>query len=378
MNGLISMKLVAVRETSPHEKRCILTPFSAKALQSLGWEVFAPRGIGETASFGDDDFETAGVHWIENVEVALEEADLVMRISPPTLKEICHLKPGSIHISFLRPFENAESLAALARQNIRAIALELIPRTTLSQSMDVLSSQSSLAGYAAVIHGAAQIPNILPMMITPAGTIQPARFFILGAGVAGLQAIATAKRLGAIVEAFDARPSVEEQVKSLGARFLRIDLGETGQTSAGYANALSAEQLAKQQKAMARACANADVIITTAKVFGRKSPILIDDEMIRGMKSGSIILDLAVESGGNVVGSQSETTLTTSNGVRIIGLAAAENGIPHSASLMLSANLANLLQYFNSPDAIFHWNLQNEILKSCAVTADGHQLWHQK
>ena len=228
---------------------------------------------------------------------------MVLRRHKPAPDEIRRLKDGSIHVSYLDPFHEKQLVQALAEHGVSALSMEMIPRTTLAQKMDALSSQASLAGYAAVVLAAERLTRIFPMMMTPAGTIQPARVFIIGAGVAGLQAIATARRLGARVEAFDTRPAVEEQVRSLGARFVEVDLGETGQTKDGYARELTPQQLQKQRDAMAKVCAQSDVVITTAQVFGRKAPLIVTREMIDGMKPGSIDVDMAVESGGNVEGS---------------------------------------------------------------------------
>ncbi|MBA7534664.1 NAD(P) transhydrogenase subunit alpha part 1 [subsurface metagenome] len=249
--------------------------------------------------------------------------------------------------------------------------MELIPRTTLAQKMDALSSQASLAGYVAVILAAERLDKIFPMMMTPSGTIAPTKVFIIGAGVAGLQAIATAKRLGARVEAFDTRPAVEEQVQSLGGKFIKIDLGETGQTKDGYAKALSDEQLAKQRDVMARHCAQSDVVITTAQVFGKKAPIIITKDMVEGMKSGSLIIDLAVETGGNVEGSKLGEEVEN-NGVRIIGLENLPGRVPIHATQMYSSNLAGLIgAFWEDESKSFKLDLEDEIIKGCLVTHQG-------
>jgi NAD(P) transhydrogenase subunit alpha len=238
--------------------------------------------------------------------------------------------------------------------------------------MDVLSSQANLAGYSAVIQAAARLPMVFPMMMTPAGTINPARVFVIGVGVAGLQAIATAKRLGARVEAFDTRPAVEEQVKSLGARFVSIDLGETGQTAQGYAKALTPEQIAKQQAGMAKVCAQSDVVITTAKVFGRKPPRLVTAEMLSGMRAGSIVVDLAVESGGNVEGSKVGEEFVTPNGVRVLGLANLEGIVARHATQVFAANLAAFLEHFwNKETKSLRIDPADELLGACLITHGG-------
>jgi NAD(P) transhydrogenase subunit alpha len=249
--------------------------------------------------------------------------------------------------------------------------MEMIPRITRAQKMDVLSSQSNLAGYVAVIIAAERLDKIFPMMMTPAGTISPARVFVIGVGIAGLQAIATAKRLGARVDAFDTRPVVEEQVKSLGARFVKVDLGETGQTKDGYAKALSDEQLQKQREEMAKVCAASDVVITAAQVFGRKAPLIITEDMIRSMSKGSVIVDLAVETGGNVAGSQPDQEVEV-NGVRIIGLANLPGEVAVNASQMFSANLFALVdEFWNEEEKRFHLDFEDEIIQGCVITYKG-------
>jgi NAD(P) transhydrogenase subunit alpha len=249
--------------------------------------------------------------------------------------------------------------------------MEMIPRITRAQKMDVLSSQANLAGYVAVIIAAERIAKIFPMMMTPAGTISPARVFVVGVGVAGLQAIATAKRLGARVEAFDTRPVVEEQVKSLGARFVKIDLGETGQTKDGYAKVLTEEQLQKQREGMAKVCAASDVVITTAQLFGRKAPLIITDEMVAGMARGSVLVDLAVESGGNIAGSQPDEEVDV-NGVRIIGLANLPGKVAVNASQMFSSNMHALVdEFWDAEQKRFVLDVEDEIIQGCVITHKG-------
>jgi len=262
-------------------------------------------------------------------------------------------------------------VAQLAARRVSAISLELIPRTTRAQKMDALSSQANLAGYVAVLLAAEQSPKIFPMMMTPAGTIAPARVLVIGAGVAGLQAIATARRLGARVEAYDTRPVVEEQVRSLGARFLKIDLGETGQTKDGYAKALTEAQLKKQREAMQKFCALADVVITTAQVFGRRAPILVTAEMLAAMSPGSVVVDGAVESGGNVAGAVAGR-ITERNGVKIVALPNLPGRVPIHASQMLSNNLTALIETFwDAETKRFGLRLEDEIIQGCLVTHAG-------
>ncbi len=247
----------------------------------------------------------------------------------------------------------------------------MLPRTTVAQKMDVLSSQANLGGYMAVIQAAEEMDKILPMMTTPAGTIKPGRVFIIGVGVAGLQAIATARRLGARVEAFDTRPVVEDQVKSLGAKFVKIDLGETGQTKDGYATQLTPEQIRKQKEGMAKACAQADIVITTAQLFGRPAPRIVDAGMIAQMQPGSVIVDMAVETGGNVEGSEVDK-VTEVNGVKIIGFANLPGRVATTASQMYSSNLANFIDHFWDREAKqFNLNLEDELIKGSLMTYEG-------
>jgi NAD(P) transhydrogenase subunit alpha len=269
------------------------------------------------------------------------------------------------------PFNERELIEAFRQKGVTAISMEMIPRITRAQKMDVLSSQANLAGYAAVIVAAERIAKIFPMMMTPAGTISPARVFVIGVGVAGLQAIATAKRLGARVEAFDTRPVVEEQVKSLGARFVKIDLGETGQTKDGYAKVLTEEQLQKQREGMAKVCAASDVVITTAQLFGRKAPLIITDEMVAGMARGSVLVDLAVESGGNIAGSQPDEEVDV-NGVRIIGLANLPGKVAVNASQMFSSNMHALVdEFWDAEQKRFVLDVEDEIIQGCVITHKG-------
>ncbi|HMR67726.1 MAG TPA: NAD(P)(+) transhydrogenase (Re/Si-specific) subunit alpha, partial [Anaerolineae bacterium] len=265
------MKITVPKETNPKEARVPIIPPDVDKLVKLGAEVEVETGLGATIRVPDEDYAGAGAKIVNNRNALLTETDMVLRLRPPELDDVKELPSGVIHISYLDPFFNKPLIEALAAQNVNAICMEMIPRTTIAQKMDALSSQASLGGYVAVIIASERLDKAFPMMMTPAGTLAPARVFIIGAGVAGLQAIATAKRLGARVEAFDTRPVVAEQVKSLGAKFVEVDLGDTGQTTQGYAKQLTAEQLALQQQAMAKHCAQADVVITTAQVFGRRA-----------------------------------------------------------------------------------------------------------
>ncbi len=359
-------------ESAPYEPRAALTPATAQALGKLGFTLHAAPGLGHASHYADTDYAKAGVKLTEDQPGSLAAADLILRVSKPTLPDIARMKRGALHLSFLDPFHEPALLAAFASAGVSAVSLEMIPRTTLAQKMDALSSQASLAGYAAVIEAAQRLGMALPMMMTPAGTIMPARVFVIGAGVAGLQAIATAKRLGARVEAFDTRPVVEEQVRSLGARFVKIDLGETGQTAGGYAKALTPEQIAKQQVGMAKFCAQSDIVITTAKLFGRPAPRVITKTMLDGMKPGSVVVDLAVESGGNVEGSQPGKDIVTANGVKIIGHHCLEGTTAYHATQVLAANFAAWVTHFwDEQQKQFRLDPPDEILKGCLLTHGG-------
>lgn len=365
------MKLFFPRETATGETRAATVPGLIAKLTALGAKVQVESGIGSTINLDDAAYEKAGAAIITNRKAALAEADMVLRLNPPPETELAGMKRGCILISYLDPFFNLERVRTLADAGVAAICMEMIPRSTIAQKMDALSSQANLAGYVAVLQAVNRLDKIVPMMMTPAGTLSPAKVFVIGAGVAGLQAIATAKRLGARVEAFDTRPVVEEQVQSLGARFLKVDLGETGQTSGGYAKELTPEQLELQRLAMAKACAQADIVITTAQLFGRKAPRIITRAMIEGMAAGSVIVDMAAESGGNVEGSEAGRD-TVINGVTVIGAANLAGQVPVAASQMYASNLVNLVEHFwNAETKTFNLDREDEIIKGALLTVGG-------
>ncbi|MCB1234033.1 MAG: NAD(P) transhydrogenase subunit alpha [Verrucomicrobiae bacterium] len=373
------MKIFVPRETDPIETRAALDPEAAGKLVKLGAEVSVESGLGEASSHSDEDYQAAGATVAPDRGASLAEADMVLRVRKPDAAEIGKQKSGAIHISFLDPFNEPDLIAAFAKQGVTAISLEMIPRSTLAQKMDAISSQANLAGYVAVILAANRLKTILPMMMTPAGTISPAKFFIVGIGVAGLQAIATAKRLGARVTAFDVRAEALEQAESLGAKALRIDLGgDTAGTSQGYAKELTPEQLEKQRQEQGKVCAQSDVVITTAKVFGRKPPILIKSDVVASMKPGSLIVDLAAEGGGNVEGIVPGEEVVTDNGVRLIGLANYEGRVPAHATQMLAANFANMIGHFWDAEAkAFKIDLADELQKGCVITHGG-EIVHER
>ncbi len=371
-------RFFAPLETHPAETRAAVAPSTASKLVQLGLEVLVQSGAGLKSDYSDADYQAAGAKIVPDAKSGYEQADIVARVRKPEAADLELVKPGTLHISFLDPFNEKALIDDLAKRDIAAISLEMIPRSTLAQKMDALSSQANLAGYAAVTVATDRMRKILPMMMTPSGTISPARFFIIGVGVAGLQAIATAKRLGARVEAFDTRPVVEEQVKSLGAKFVKVDLGDTGQTDQGYAKELTPEQLEKQRQEMAKACARADVVITTAKLFGRKAPQILNKEVLDQMQPGSVLVDLAVESGGNIEGSKAGEEIVTDNGVRILGPENLEGYYPKDATLMLASNFYNLIEHFWDEEAKdFKYDLEDEILSGCLITKDG-AIVHEK
>jgi H+-translocating NAD(P) transhydrogenase subunit alpha len=364
------MKLLILKEQDQNETRITALPEAVKKLVALEAVVQVESGLGGPLHIADAAYTEAGAEIVTDTAAALAEADMVLRLGKPEGAD--GLKIGAIHISYLDPFVDLENVKKFAEAGVSALCMEMIPRTTIAQKMDALSSQASLAGYSAVLQAAAKLQRSLPMMMTPAGTLSPCKVFIIGAGVAGLQAIATAKRLGARVEAFDTRPVVEEQVQSLGAKFLKIDLGETGQTDGGYAKELTPEQIAKQQEAQGKAIAKADIVITTAKLFGRPAPRLITDAQIAAMVPGSVIVDMAAGSGGNVEGSEPDKDVVK-HGVTIIGDTNLEGRVPYDASQMYGSNLVNLVSHFwDKESKQFQLKMDDEIIKGALITHDGN------
>ena len=365
------MQIGVLKETFPGENRVAVAPDAAKKLVKLGAALTVEATAGEGCGFMDGDYAEAGAEVSAKRKDLLAKSDVILRIRKPEAAEIGQLQQGCIHISYLDPFNEGELVAALAKQGVSAISMEMIPRTTLSQKMDALSSQANLAGYVAVMMAANSLNRIFPMMMTPAGTLKPAKVFVLGAGVAGLQAIATAKRLGAKVTAFDTRPVVAEQVRSVGAKFLEIDLGETGQTQDGYAKELTPEQVEKQRQGQKEAIAESDVVITTAQVFGRKAPVLVTRDMVAAMQPGSVIVDMAAETGGNVEGSEAGQE-TVVNGVTIIGQGNWPNYVCRDASQMYSSNLCNMIsQYWDKDRNALALDREDDIIRGCLITHGG-------
>jgi H+-translocating NAD(P) transhydrogenase subunit alpha len=352
------------------ERRLALVPASVERLVKLGHEVRLPKGYGAPLHIADEAWEAAGATVVAEAK-ARAGADVVLVVTPPSPKALEGLAPGTVVVGFLDPFFSLPTVKALADGGLRGMCVELMPRTTYAQKMDALSSQASLAGYVAVVLAAQRIDKVLPMMSTPAGTIAPARAFVLGVGVAGLQAIATAKRLGARVDAYDTRPVVAEQVKSLGARFVEFDLGgEQGQTDQGYAQALTDEQLERQRVQMAKVVAQSDIVITTAQVFGRPAPRLLGAAAIAGMKPGSVVVDLAASTGGNVEGTVAGEEVVTDNGVRILGLHPLPASVARDASQMYAANLTYLIEHA-WVDGALRSTAEDGIVDAVLLTDDG-------
>lgn len=366
------MHVVALREQWPGEYRIALVPAIAKKLVALGCTVTIQHGLGDSAGFTDQQYLEVNAHIGHNIEEILKHADLVFSVRPPSDQRVALMRRGTVHLSFLDPFQNNALIQKLAHQGVTAVSLEMIPRTTRAQKMDALSSQANLAGYATVIVAAYHLPRIFPMMMTAAGTLAPARVFVIGAGVAGLQAIATARRLGARVDAFDTRPIVAEEVRSLGARFVEIDVGTTGQTQQGYARELTPEQIKLQQQGMADVIARSDVLITTAQVFGRPAPRIVSLDMVKRMRPESVVIDMAVESGGNVEGSKVNQIVEIDD-VQLVGFANLPAKVATHASEMYSANLFHYFEeFFDSHTKRFELDFENEIAQASVITHAGN------
>ena len=365
------MQISVPAETTPNERRVALIPDTTKKLVRVGFEVVVQSGLGEQAGFSDDTYSEAGATVSDDRAALLGDGDIVLRVRKPDTSEVSQLKEGAIHVSYLDPYNERDLVDTMAKQGVSAISMEMIPRTTRAQKMDALSSQANLAGYVMVLLAAEKLDRILPMMMTPAGTLSPARVFVIGAGVAGLQAIATAKRLGAKVEAFDTRPVVAEQVQSLGAKFVEINLGETGQTKDGYARELTPEQLEIQRAGMKAVIGQSDIVITTAQVFGRPAPRIVTGDMIAAMKPGSVVVDMAVDSGGNVEGS-SPDEVVDATGVSIIGVSNLPAKVATDASQMYSSNLFNLVtEYWDEESKTLNLDPADDIIAGCLITHGG-------
>lgn len=368
------MKIAVAKEIEVCERRVSLIPDIVAKLVKQGLEVLVETGAGEKAFFTDADYEAAGAKIVSDSAQLWSEADILLKVSPPQDREdgrseIDLLKPGSVLISFLNPLGNPEIAQKLAHRQVTALSMELIPRSTRAQSMDALSSQASLAGYKTVLLAAAALPKYFPMLTTAAGTIAPAKIFIMGAGVAGLQAIATARRLGAVVEAFDIRPAVKEEVQSLGAKFVEVKLEEETVAAGGYAKEISEDSKKRTQELVAEHVKNSDVVITTAQVPGRKAPILVTEEMVKAMKPGSVIVDLAAEQGGNCACTEPGKDIVW-NGVTIIGPINLPSSMPVHASQLYAKNVTSLMQLLIK-DKELQINFADDIVDAACVTHGG-------
>ncbi len=361
------MIIAVPKEVTPGERRVALVPDGVKALVKDGHEVRIQAGAGAEAGCSDAAYTAAGARVVGDV---LPGAELVLKIQAPTDAEIAGLASGVTLISLLRPLDDPQCAGKLAARGVTACSLELVPRTTRAQAMDVLSSQATVAGYRAVLVAADRLPKMFPMMVTAAGTLSPARVFVIGAGVAGLQAIATAKRLGALVEAYDTRAAVAEQIESLGARFVKLDIDAgDAQDQGGYAKAQSEEFYAKQRALMATQAAAADVVIATALVPGQRAPLLLDEAGVRGMKPGSVIVDLAAPNGGNCALTQPGEEVVV-HGVRVLGVLNLSAELPVHASQMFSKNVVTLVKHL-SKEAKLNLDFEDEITRGVVVTHAG-------
>ena len=365
------MQIGVPKETWPGEVRAAMVPANASKLIKQGFTVEVQSGVGDASGYSDADYVNAGASVIEDRSAMLAGADIVMAVRKPDAQDVSLLKQGALYISFLDPFNEKPLVESIAAQGATAISMEMVPRSTRAQKMDALSSQANLAGYVTVIQASFHLPKIMPMMMTPSGTIPPARVFVIGAGVAGLQAIATAKRLGARVEAFDTRPVVAEQVQSLGAKFVEIDLGDTGQTEQGYAKELTPEQVEMQREGQKAIISQSDVVITTAQLFGRPAPQIVGRDMVESMKPGSVIIDMAVETGGNVEGSVMNEVVDI-NGVKVVGQGNLPGEVARNASDMYSNNLVNLvLEFWDAEAKALSLDPEDEIIQACVITLGG-------
>lgn len=349
------------------ETRVSLTLESAKKFLDKGLNISIEKSFAEHLGSRDKEFEDLGVKTLDRDE-GFASAEVVCSVRNLSEDELDKINENTLLVSFLDPFNEKPLVRKIKEKNISAISMELVPRITRAQKMDALSSQANLAGYSAVIIASQVLQKALPMMMTAAGTISPSKVFVIGVGVAGLQAIATAKRLGAKVEAFDTRPVVEEQVKSLGARFVKIDIGETGETEQGYAKELTPEQIEMQRAGMKKVCASSDIVITTAQVFGRPAPTLVTSEMVSAMSQGSVIVDMAVGTGGNVEGSVPNETIDL-NGVKIVGNTNLPGELPYHSSQVYSSNIFNLIdEFWNEEEKQLNLDITDEILSICLVS----------
>ena len=362
--------IAAILKEPTGENRVSLLPEQAETLLKKNIDVWVEQGAGITAFASDEAYKTKGIK-VAGRQQLLQTADLLFSISALTASDLTALKPAAIIIGIFQPLYNVSLMKDWAGKGITSFSLDTIPRTTRAQSMDVLSSQANIAGYRSVLVASTLFPRYFPMFMTAAGSIPPAKVLILGAGVAGLQAVATAKRLGAVIEVFDTRPAVKEEVMSLGAQFVEVDGAADASNAGGYAVEQTEEYKKKQEARIAESVAKSDIIITTAQIPGKKAPILLSKVMIDAMKNGSVIIDLAAATGGNTAYTKNNETIVTDNGVTILGNSNLPSGMPFDASKMYGKNLVNFLQLIIDKEGGLNLNFEDDIVKGCCITYNG-------
>lgn len=371
------MKIGVSKERRPHELRTAASPDTVKRLTALGLEVLVEKGAGSGARLADDAFTDAGAKIVKDAKALYKEADIVLKVQRPLAKgegkvdEMALLRKGQILIGMLDPYQNQDQVNAYAKSGVTAFALELLPRTTRAQAMDVLSSQANLAGYRAVLDGMAEFDRVMPMLMTAAGTIPPAKVFVVGAGVAGLQAIATARRMGAVVSATDIRPASKEEVESLGAKFVGV-AKEDAATEGGYAKELSDADKKEQAEMVANHLKQQDLVITTAQIPGRPAPRLVTKQMVKTMKPGAVLVDLAVESGGNIEGSEIAKTVEV-DGIKIVGHANMPSRLAPATTSLYARNLFNFVDLLvDKEEKTLAIDEEDELVKGAMITRDGN------
>ena len=364
-------KILIPIETASGERRVSATPSAVKKLKCLGCEVFVESSAGELSGFNDTLYKESGGEIVSKSNINIwENADVVFCVQPPSESNLSKLKKGAILLGLLNPYANEKLQKTITSKKISALSMELLPRISRAQSSDVLSSQANIAGYKAVLLAASELDRYFPMLMTAAGTVQPAKVVVLGGGVAGLQAVATAKRLGAIVFVSDIRPAVKEQVESLGARFIELpEIDEKPGESGGYAKAVTPEFLSKQKATLTKYLSEADVAVCTAQVLGKKAPVLIDSHMIEKMRPGAVVIDLAVSQGGNCEGTKSNETIIR-NGVKLIGAGELPSSVPYDASTLYAKNLTSLITPFIK-DGVINLDKEDELISGCLLSNEG-------
>ena len=364
-------KILIPIETASGERRVSATPSAVKKLKGLGCEVFVESTAGELSGFNDTLYKESGGEIVSESNINIwENSDVVFCVQPPSESNLSKLKKGAILLGLLNPYANEKLQKTITSKKISALSMELLPRISRAQSSDVLSSQANIAGYKAVLLAASELDRYFPMLMTAAGTVQPAKVVVLGGGVAGLQAVATAKRLGAIVFVSDIRPAVKEQVESLGARFIELpEIDEKPGESGGYAKAVTPEFLSKQKATLTKYLSEADVAVCTAQVLGKKAPVLIDSNMIEKMRPGAVVIDLAVSQGGNCEGTKSNETIIR-NGVKLIGAGELPSSVPYDASTLYAKNLTSLITPFIK-DGVINLDKEDELISGCLLSNEG-------